>query len=75
MAFDVKRGLVSTDGARRYGVVLAADGSVDTGATEKLRAEMAPGRAEMGLFSRGGSIDEIKAKSLQETHLPAPEAP
>jgi hypothetical protein len=29
----------------------------------------------MGLFNFGGTIDEIKARSLAETHLPAPEPP
>jgi len=75
VAFDVRRGLISNDGAQRYGVVIAADGSVDTGATEKLRAEMAASKVDTGLFSRGGTIEEIKARSMEETHLPAPEAP
>ena len=34
VAADVARGLVSRDGARRYGVVVADDGSVDAAATE-----------------------------------------
>ena len=72
---DVGRGIVSAAGAKRYGVVIADDGSVDAGATEKLRAEMAPAREEMGLFSRGGTIEELKARCMEETHLPAPEAP
>ena len=75
VAVDVGRGLVSREGAKRYGVVIAADGSVDESATEKLRAEMAPAREGMGLFSRGGTIEELKARSMEETHLPAPEAP
>ena len=75
VAFDARRGLVSNDGANRYGVVIAADGSVDAGATEKLRDEMAASKVDTGLFSRGGTIEEIKARSIQETHLPAPEAP
>jgi len=75
VGFDAKRGLVSAEGAKRYGVVLTTDGSVDSAATEKLRAKMAPAREEMGLFSRGGTIEEIKARALEETHLPAPEAP
>ena len=75
VAADVNRGLVSREGAKRYGVVIGGDGSVDDGATEKLRAEMAPARADMGLFSRGGTIEELKARSMEETHLPAPEAP
>ena len=72
---DVRRGLVTADGARRYGVVLDGSGEVDKNATEALRQEMETARADMGLFSRGGSIEDIKARALEETHLPAPEAP
>jgi len=71
---DVNRGLVSAEGAKRYGVVVKG-GSVDAGATDKLRAKMRESRGEIGLFSLGGTIEEIKARSLEETHLPAPEAP
>ncbi|MDH3578943.1 MAG: hydantoinase B/oxoprolinase family protein [Gammaproteobacteria bacterium] len=72
---DVSRGLVSAEGAKRYGVVIAADGAVNSAATDKLRAKMREGREDSGLFSFGGTIEEIKARSLEETHLPAPEAP
>ena len=72
---DVDRGLVTAAGAQRYGVVLAADGQVDTTATESLRREMTASRGDVGLFSRGGSIEEIKARALEETHLPPPESP
>ena len=75
VAFDARRRLISVDGAKRYGVVIAADGSVDSGATKKLRAKMAASKVDTGLFSRGGTIEEIKARSMDETHLPAPEAP
>ncbi|MGB5331413.1 MAG: hydantoinase B/oxoprolinase family protein [Woeseiaceae bacterium] len=72
---DVRRGLVSAEGAKRYGVVIAADGAVNSVATDKLRAKMRDGREDSGLFNFGGTIEEIKARSLEETHLPAPEAP
>ncbi len=75
VATDVRRGLVSAAGAARYGVVIATDGSVDASATDTLRSEMAGSREDTGLFSRGGTIEEIKARSLEETHLPAPVAP
>jgi N-methylhydantoinase B len=75
VAFDVRRGIVSHDGAKRYGVVLGADGSVDSSATEKLRADMEANKVDTGLFSRGGTIEEIKARAMEETHLPAPQAP
>ena len=72
---DVGRGLVTVEGAKRYGVVIGKDGAVDEGATEKLREEMRGDRGDVGLFSFGGTIDEIKARALEETHLPAPESP
>jgi len=72
---DVNRGLVTRAGAKRYGVVIRDDGTVDAEATEKLRAEMTPAREALGLFNRGGTIEELKARCLEETHLPAPEAP
>ena len=71
---DVRRGLVSREGARRYGVVLDGD-AADGEATERLRAELAAARGEAPLFNHGGSIEEIKARCLEETHLPPPEAP
>lgn len=75
VATDVRRGLVSQEGAKRYGVIIKDDHSVDESATEKLRAQMSANREDTGLFSRGGTIEEIKARSMEETHLPAPEAP
>jgi N-methylhydantoinase B len=75
VAADVNRGLVSAEGAKRYGVVIGSGGAVDAAATKELRAEMRDGREDSGLFSFGGTIEEIKARSLEETHLPAPETP
>jgi len=72
---DVARGLVTAEGARRYGVVIDAAGAVDAKATEALRAEMADGREDSGLFNFGGTIEEIKARAKEETHLPAPVSP
>ena len=37
---DVERGLVSADGALRYGVVINDKGDVDSTATDKLREEL-----------------------------------
>ena len=72
---DVRRSLVSVDGARRYGVVIAGD-AVDAQATEKLRAELTAQRnGQVALFNHGGSIAEIKARCEAETGLPAPETP
>ena len=73
---DVERRLVTTSGARRYGVVITADGRVDQPATEALRAERIAARgSDLPLFNRGGSIEELRARCEQETHLPAPVAP
>ena len=73
---DVNRRLVSREGARRYGVVLADDGSVDSAATQALREELKAARGDdIPLFNRGGSIEEIKARCEEETHLKPPTAP
>lgn len=72
---DVKRGLVTVDGARRYGVVVRS-GAVDPKATDKLRAEMARNRGEIQLFDRGfTSIEELKTRCKAETGFDAPRAP
>jgi N-methylhydantoinase B len=76
VALDVRRGLVSREGAKRYGVVIADSGAVDTSATEKLRQYLATERGEITeIFNFGGTIEEIKSRCLVETHLPAPETP
>ena len=71
---DVRKSLVSVDGARRYGVVVAGD-AVDEVATRTLRATMAQSREPIGLFNRGGTLDELKQRCLEETGLPAPATP
>jgi N-methylhydantoinase B len=72
---DVDRGLVSRGGAARYGVVIDDSGSVDAVATETLRDSMREQHVDTGLFNYGGSIEELKARSLGETHLEAPTTP
>ncbi len=72
---DVTRGLVSRSGAKRYGVIINDKGEVNQKATDKLRKKMHAERGEQGLFNFGGTIEEIKARCLEETHLPPPEAP
>ncbi len=71
---DVERGLVSLEGAKGYGVVISG-GHVDEDATQTLRADLTKQRGDVGLFDFGGDIDAIKARSLEETKLPAPETP
>ena len=72
---DVERGLVTAEGARRYGVVLAGNGSVDTAATDRLRKRMRDERGEPELFNFGGTIEEIKSRCKAETHLDPPQTP
>ena len=72
---DVERRLVTAHGANRYGVVITDTGSVDEAATTALRQEMRSARGPIEVFNRGGSIEELKARCLEETHLPAPVDP
>ncbi len=71
---DVKRELVSVEGAKRYGVVII-DNKVDEVKTAELRASLTEQRGETQLFDFGGTIEEIKARCFEETGLPAPETP
>jgi N-methylhydantoinase B len=72
---DINRDLATVAGAKAYGVVLNEDLSVNTAATTKLRSEMAAKRGDVSLFDFGGDIADIKARSMQETKLPAPQTP
>jgi len=76
VAFDVDAGLVTIAGARRYGVVLRADHSVDEAATTQLRTQLRQERGAVPLFDRGfQSIDELKARCAAETSLAPPSQP
>jgi N-methylhydantoinase B len=77
VAADVARGLVSVEGAKRYGVVADADGKLDAGATEKLRRDMARVRVSSdSLFDRGfKSIAELRDRCLAETGFEPPKEP
>jgi len=72
---DVDRDLVSAEGAKRYGVVIAGDASVDAPATQALRTKLRAQRGEFGMFNFGGTIEEIKARCKAETHLDPPRQP
>jgi N-methylhydantoinase B len=75
VALEVRRGLVTVDGARRYGVVVR-DGAVDSPATDALRAELRAGRpAELPVFDMGPPVEELLARCEEETGLPAPTRP
>jgi 5-oxoprolinase (ATP-hydrolysing) len=78
VALEVHRGLVTFEGAKRYGVVVAADFSVDEAATTALRAEMKKIKKpvpEGEVFNRGGSLEELAASALAETGVAAPKHP
>ena len=75
VALDVRRGLVSREGAKRYGVVLDDKLAVDTSATDTLRDKLIKERPSIEVFDFGGSIDEIKDRCLEETGLAAPSQP
>ena len=69
---EIRQGLVTSAGARAYGVVADADGLVDEPATTALRATMS---ASTLLFDRGGEIVELRARCKAETGLDAPLPP
>lgn len=71
---DVHAGLLTVEGAARYGVVLCEEG-VDLDATEKLRDELANARAPLETFDHGGSLSEILARAEDETGIAPPRVP
>ncbi len=73
--FDVVAGLVSANGAKRYGVVLDEKLNVDEKATAALREKMAKERGDTKIFDFGGSIEELKARCREETGLEPPRTP
>ncbi|MEO5640828.1 MAG: hydantoinase B/oxoprolinase family protein, partial [Sphingomicrobium sp.] len=76
VAHEIVQGLVTVHGAKAYGVVIAADGGVDSAATESLRGQMRAARpTTLPTFNYGPSIDELRASSQQDTGLPAPIQP
>jgi N-methylhydantoinase B len=75
IAKEITQGLVTAEGAKAYGVVIAADGSVDEAATEALRAKLREERGAVQVFDFGPDIETLRANCEAETGLPAPEAP
>ena len=69
---EIRQGLVTSEGARAYGVVADAEGAIDLSATLKLREGMAGSNL---LFDRGGEIEELRARCKAETGLDAPKPP
>lgn len=75
VAKEIIQGLVTPEGARAYGVVIAADGTVDNKATEALRAKLRVERGETKLFDFGPEIEQLRATCEAEIGLPAPIQP
>ncbi|MEY5008275.1 MAG: hypothetical protein RL764_1591 [Pseudomonadota bacterium] len=75
VAKEIVQGLVTADGAKAYGVVIAGDGAVDVAATEKLRADMRQSRGETKLFDFGPDIETLRARCEAETGLKPPVQP
>jgi N-methylhydantoinase B len=75
VARDVRRGLVTHNGAQNYGVMVKEDGAVDETATMRLRALLKAKRNKPQIFDFGGTIDELTARCLKETGLPPPAPP
>ena len=72
---DVGRGLVTTDGALDYGVVIDPQGGVDSEATTRLRERIRGERAPLELFDRGPDLETLRARCEADTGLPAPIQP
>ena len=75
VGLEVRRGLVTAQGAANYGVVCAADGTVDAEATAELRERLRRTRPAPSVFNMGPPLDEILARCEEETGLPAPKPP
>ena len=76
---DIEGGLVTVEGALRYGVVIQeedGDFSVDTAASEALRDEMREARGnDIPLFDKGGDMSDLIARCEQDTGLAPPVPP
>jgi N-methylhydantoinase B len=71
VAREVDQGLVTIEGAKRYGVIVG-----DDAATSALRSTLRAQRTgPLPLFDRGGEIEALRASCLEETGLPAPRQP
>jgi len=76
VAADVRRGLVTAEGAKRYGVVMNADETVNQEETKRLRDKIrAEQPAKAPVFDKGPPLATILANCEKETHLKAPVPP
>ncbi|KAI1336905.1 hydantoin utilization protein-like protein A [Xylariaceae sp. FL0016] len=77
VALETHRKLVTIEGAaKNYGVVVdPVTYEVKTEETEALRAKIEAERTPYpSIYNRGGTLDELRARSVEDTGLPAPAA-
>ena len=76
VALEVARGLVSAEGATRYGVVVDAAGALDADATEERRQALRSARTgDLPVFDMGPPLAQILERAQEETGLPTPMPP
>jgi N-methylhydantoinase B len=76
VAKEVRQGLVTREGARRYGVVVDEAGAVDATASQTMREELRGSRPPAdGVFNFGPDIETLRARCQEDTGLPAPRQP
>ena len=77
VVLEVRRGLVTREGAKDYGVVLAKAGGVDEAATKTLRDKIRGARpaGAMPVFNYGPGLAHLQKHGLAETGLPVPRPP
>ncbi len=73
--YDLDCGLVSREGALRYGVVTNDEQEIDLAATESLRGEIRQSRGELQLFDFGGEVGELIETCQEQTEQTPPRPP
>jgi len=76
VSLEVRRGLVTSEGALRYGVVCDENGVLDDAATKQLRDKITAGRVyPLPTFNMGPPLATILERAFEETGLHAPMKP
>jgi N-methylhydantoinase B len=75
VGLEIRRGLLTPEGAKEYGVIADAKGAVDAAATQALRAKILASRPALGVFNFGPSLEQLRTTCEAETGLPAPKQP
>lgn len=76
VSLEIRRGLVTPEGALHYGVVCDENGVVDEVATKKLREKMTAERVyPLPTFNMGPPLATILERAFEETGLHAPVKP